>query len=238
MSSEYAIATFCYGERYYIQTNRLIDSFVNTIDPPNIIVVTDSPESIKKYDFVKVGDVKKYNPKYLRYETNYYSFDFSVKRFSVLAAFDYGYNNVILTDTDVVKNESLFSHESVLKTFQKNSIGGQVTYDFSSHVDTNSMLGRRFLHYEKRFNRYFDKSQLSEMPEDCIQFISLDDDKKMKFLKTWDECIKIKDSDGLPNVPAGNIDEMCFSALYNEMRCVNTSNKSVNLLLAKHEKWY
>jgi len=238
MGLPYAITTFCYGERYYNQTNRLIQSFVNFNETPEIFVVTDNPDAISKQDFVKVKNIGEYNPKYSTYNKDYYTFDFSVKRFSVSFAFENGYENVILTDTDAVRNEFTFNTTSIMNTFVGNSIGGQVVYNFSNEVNTNSMLGRRFLHYEKEFGIEFDKSLVNEMPEDCIQFISIPHEKKFKFMETWDKCIKIKDTQNLPNVPAGNIDEMCFAALYNGIGCVNTSNKSVNLLIAKHDKWY
>jgi hypothetical protein len=238
MISSFAISTFCFGERYYQQTNRMIKSFLSLENKPEIFIVTDSPESILIQDFVRIKHVNEYNQKYSSYNKDYYSFDFSVKRFSLLFAFESGYNNVILTDTDVLVNHQLFSTESVMRTFSNNSISGQVTYNFNDQIHTNSMLGRRFLKYEEVFGTKYDKKLLTQMPEDCIQFIHVDDDKKYKFIETWDECIKIKDGQGLPNIPAGNIDEMCFSALYNGIQCINSSDKSVNLLIAKHDKWY
>jgi hypothetical protein len=234
----FAIATFCFGERYYQQTNRLIESF-NTVDfKPQVFVVTDSVSSINKTEFVHVKDIREYDEKYTNYEKNYYGFDFSVKRFALSFAFENGFDKVILCDTDIVANETLFNENSVLNTFIENSIAGQTTYNFLHEVNTNSMLGRRFLHYEKKFGVEYDKSLLNFMPEDCIQFIWINEDKKMDFIKTWSECIFIKDQENLPNVPAGNIDEMCFSALFNQLTCENSSHKSVNLLLAKHDKWY
>lgn len=238
MSLPFAISTFCYGERYYQQTNRMIESFLYLEQKPEIFVVTDSPESITSQDFVRVKNVNEYNQKYSTYNKDYYTFDFSVKRFSLLFALESGYNNVILSDTDVVVNESLYSVDSFMRTFSENSISGQVTYNFKDQVNTNSMLGRRLIKYEEVFGVEYDKELLTEMPEDCIQFIHIDDEKKYKFMETWDKCIEIKDNQGLPNIPAGNIDEMCFSALYNGIKCVNSSNKSVNLLIAKHDKWY
>lgn len=238
MRLPFAISTFCYGERYYLQTNRLINSFLEVNEQPDIFVVTDSPCSISKHDFVKVKHINDYNKKYSSYSNDYYSFDFSVKRFSLLFAFESGYNNVILTDADIVVNEKLFSINSIMRIFSNNSISGQVTYDFQNEINTNSMLGRRLLKYEKFLNTTIDKQLLNEMVEDCIQFISIDDDKKFKFIDTWNTCIEIKDSQGLLNIPAGNIDEMCFSALYNDIKSVNSSNKSINLLIAKHDKWY
>lgn len=235
---DYAICTFCYGERYYQQTNRLIESFDLIEEKPEIFIVTDSPEKIIKRDFVKSKNVKEYDQKYSNYYDNYYDFDFSVKRFSLLYAFENGYDNVILTDTDVIPNYSLYNTESVMNTFVENAVGGQVTYSFKSEQETNSMLGDRFKHYENVFNVNFDKEMLNEMVEDCIQFISIKSDLKYKFIDTWNECIRIKDQDGLRNTPAGNIDEMCFSALYNGIKIVNTSDKSVNLLVAHHDKWY
>jgi len=234
----YSIATFCYGERYYQQTNRFIESLNTVSEKPQLFVVTDDVNTIKKESFVNVKDIREYNEKYFTYQKNYYDFDFSVKRFSVLFAFENGYNNVILTDTDVVVNENLFSYENIMNTFVENSIAGQTTYNFSEQLSTNSMLGIRFLHYEKKFNCFFDKNSLNEMVEDCIQYISINDEKKFKFIDTWNECISIKDNDGLMNIPAGNIDEMCFSACVNEINSINNSNKSINILIAKHEKWY
>jgi len=234
----YAIATFCYGERYYNQTNKLIESFDVLENCPDIFVVTDSPESIIKRQHVKVKNISEYNEKYNNYEKNYYDFDFSVKRFSVLFAFENGYNNVILTDTDAVLNQNLYTHESIMNCFVNNSIQGQVTYNFNNEHKTNSMLGRRFLVYENEFNVEYDKKTLDFMPEDCVQYISINDDLKFKFIDTWEKCIEIKDSKKLHNIPAGNIDEMCFSALYHGITVGNNSDKSINKLIPKHDKWY
>ena len=235
---KYSVATFCYGDRYYSQTNRMIDSFSKLVDPPQIFIVTDNPEAITKKSFVNVKHISDYNPKYSEYNKDYYTFDFSVKRFSLLFAFDAGYENVILTDTDVVINEEIFSNERILECFMSNTISGQVTYNFNNEISTNSMLGRRLLHYEKTFEVSLNKDELNEMVEDCIQFISIENNLKYKFIEMWDKCIKIKDSDSLLNIPAGNIDEMCFSALYNNIKVLNNSNKHINLLIPKHDKWY
>lgn len=235
---EYAISTFCYGERYYVQTNRMIESFDYMEVKPEIFIVTDNENALIKRDFVKVKNITEYNPKYTSYHKNYYGFDFSVKRFSLLYAFENGYENVILCDTDVVVNNTLFSHILINKSFDDNSIIGPVTYNFSNEHKTNSMLGRRLLHYEKKFNVEYDKSLLDFMPEDCIQYISIKGDLRFSFIDTWDKCIEIKDTDGLHNTPAGNIDEMCFSAFYNNIKVGNNANKSLNLLIAKHDKWY
>jgi hypothetical protein len=235
---EYAIATFCYGDRYYSQTNRMIESFNQLSDPPQIFIVTDNPDAITKKKFVNVKNISEYNSKYSEYNKDYYTFDFSVKRFSLLFAFDSGYNNVILTDTDVMVNQQIFSHERVMECFIPNSISGQVTYNFNNEIITNNMLGERLLRYEDVFKVSFNKEELTEMTEDCIQFISIESNLKYKFIEVWDKCIKIKDSESLPNIPAGNIDEMCFSALYNGIKVLNNSNKHINLLTPTHDKWY
>jgi hypothetical protein len=235
---EYAIATFCYGERYYNQTNRLIESFDYMETKPNIFIVTDSIDSIIDRDFVFKKNISDYNETYLKYNKDYYTFDFSVKRYSLLYAFDSGYNKVILTDTDAMVNSSIYKHETIIDSFIDNSISGQVTYNFNSEIRTNSELGKRFLHYEKKYGVNFDKKQLDFMPEDCIQFISIQDNLKYKFIQVWDECINIKNKDGLHNVPAGNIDEMSFAALVNGIQVTNNSHKSINLLTPKHDKWY
>jgi hypothetical protein len=200
--------------------------------------VTDNEDAILKRDFVNVKNITEFNSKYSTYNTNYYGFDFSVKRFSLLYAFQNGFENVILCDTDVVVNSSLYSHSLIKNSFVENSIVGPVTYNFTNEVNTNSMLGRRLTHYEKKFKVEYEKNQLNFMPEDCIQYISIKGDLRFLFLETWDECIKIKDGDSLHNTPAGNIDEMCFSAFYNNITVGNNANKSLNLLIAKHDKWY
>jgi len=135
-------------------------------------------------------------------------------------------------------NQQIFSHERVMECFIPNSISGQVTYNFNNEITTNSMLGERLLRYEDVFKVSFNKEELTEMTEDCIQFISIESNLKYKFLEVWDKCIKIKDSESLPNIPAGNIDEMCFSALYNGIKVLNNSNKHINLLTPTHDKWY
>jgi hypothetical protein len=239
MNLDYAISTFCYGERYYKQTNRLIESFEFLEIKPEIFIVTDSPESILKKENVHVKNVELYDESYLNYERdNYYSFDFSVKRFSLLFAFENGYEKVILTDTDAVANSSIYSHDTIRNTFMENCITGQVTYSFKDQIDTNSMLGRRFLHYENFYKVEFDKELLDQMVEDCIQFVSINNGNAMKFIDTWNELIKIKREDNLHNTPAGNIDEMCFAGLMNDIHNKNSSSKSVNALIAIHDKWY
>ena len=235
---EYAISTFCYGERYYDQTNRMIESFDYMEVKPQIFIVTDNVDALLKRDFVMVKHITEYNPKYATYHKNYYGFDFSVKRYSLLFAFENGYENVILTDTDVVVNNTLYSHTLIEKSFEDNTILGPVTYNFNHEVKTNSMLGRRLLHYEKKFEVEYEKNRLDFMPEDCIQYISIKGDLRYSFIDTWNKCIEIKDNDGLHNTPAGNIDEMCFSAFYNNIKVGNNANKSLNLLIAKHDKWY
>lgn len=235
---DYAIATFCYGERYHNQTNKMIESFDYMESKPLIFVVTDNVESITKREFVNTKSIADFNSKYLNFNTDYFTFDFSVKRFSLQYAFDNGYTDVILVDTDVQVNQGLYSHESIMQCFLPNTVAGQVTYNFNEQIKSNSELGKRFLYYESKFNVKYDKNQLDFMPEDCVQFISIEEDLKYKFLDTWNECIKIKDTENLRNVPAGNIDEMCFSALYNGLAVTNNSNKHYNLLIPKHDKWY
>jgi len=233
----YAIATFCYGERYYDQTNRMIESFKKIKDIPKIFVVTDKPESITKEDFVFVCHIKEYDEKYSTYSTNYYDFDFSVKRFSVKFALDNEFTKIILTDTDVIPNENIFTEKNILDCFIPNSISGQVTYLFEAEIESNSMLGERFKYYESIFGVDYNKKDMW-MPEDCIQFLDIEKEKFYSFLSTWDKCIEIKYSDNLRNTPAGNIDEMCFSAVHNKIELHNNSNKHINLLIPNHDKWY
>ena len=67
----YSIATFCYGERYYQQTNKFIDSLNTLIEKPQLFVVTDDVNAIKKESFVNVKDIREYNEKYFTYQKNF-----------------------------------------------------------------------------------------------------------------------------------------------------------------------
>lgn len=233
---KYVFATFCFGERYYKQTNRLIESLESKNNKNDLFVITDNENEIKKLPWVKVKNINEYNSSYLNYAKNYFDFDFSVKRYSLRFALENNNTKVILIDTDVIVGSN-FSEDKINTAFVDNSIVGPVVYEYQKEILTNSMLGERFNHYERVFGVNLNKKDLW-MPEDCIQFLDMKTDKFNKFLDTWDECIKIKYNNNLPNVPAGNIDEMCFSALLNDISVGNNSNKTVNILTANHDIWY
>lgn len=235
---KFCFATFCFGDRYYDQVNRFIGDISNSEYKPSLIVMTDNPDKINQEHFVTVFDIKDFNSEYSNYAKNYYDFDFSVKRFSVFAAFKLGYTNIILTDADMRVNYGLFNEKSIINSFRRNSIMGPVTYNFSEQINTNSELGNRLVEYERYFNISVDKDKLNFMPEDCIQYISIDEDKISHFLSSWDRCIEYKKSKPLRNIPAGNIDEMCFSALISGIEVGNNSDKSLNIIYAEHDKWY
>ena len=235
---KFTFATFCFGDRYYEQVNRFITDISLQNYKPNLVVITDNVDKIIKESFVNAVNVADYDGEYLKYENNYYDFDFSVKRFAVRASVDLGYEKVILVDADMRVNSSLFTEEKFLNSFDENTISGPVTYDFEEQINNNSELGRRLLHYENVFGFITDKNKLNIMPEDCIQYLSIEKEKFYKFLDVWDKCIEHKKQDGLRNIPAGNIDEMCFSALYNDIELGNNSNKSLNIIYAEHDKWY
>lgn len=233
---EYSLATFCFGERYHQQTNRLIESFEVLDEKPEIFVVTDSPDAITVKDYVRVKHVSEFNSKYSEFEKNYYDFDFSVKRYSLRFALENGFEKIILIDTDVVPG-TRFSESNLENCFVNNSIVGPVIYNFNNELQNGSELGKRFMYYEKKFNVTFDKSNLW-MPEDCIQFISIKKNSFESFLNVWDKLIEIKYENNLLNVPAGNIDEMCFSALLNGILLSNNDDKTLNVLTPQHEIWY
>ena len=235
---KFCFATFCFGDRYYEQVNRFIDDISSSKYQPSLVVLTDNEEKITKKDFVKTYNVKEFNSNYLDYQKNYYDFDFSVKRYAVRASVNLGFTKVILVDADMRVNLSLFNNENILNSFIENSVSGPVTYNFNEQIQTNSELGKRLLHYENVFDFVTDKEKLDIMPEDCIQYLDIEKEKFVKFLDTWDKCIEHKKTDGLRNIPAGNIDEMCFSALYNGIELRNNSNKSLNIIYAQHDKWY
>ena len=68
-----AIATFCYGERYHNQVNRMI-SEINSCDfKPTIVVVTDDVTKILDKPFVKTYDILEFNPEYKNYNNSYHS---------------------------------------------------------------------------------------------------------------------------------------------------------------------
>lgn len=236
--SKFAIATFAYSERYQKQVNRMISEIDSCDFKPTVVVVTDNLDNILDKPFVKKYDISQFNPEYKNYSDSYYTFDFSVKRYSLLAALNLGFTKIILSDADAVPNKSLFTEDYIMKGFVPNSIQGQVTYNFSKEIMTNSELGKRFLSYEKYFNVAYDKNQLDFMPEDCIQFIDIEVPKFYNFLRVWDECIKHKKTQNLPNVPAGNIDEMCFAGLYCGLTVGNNSDNCINALTPIHDKWY
>jgi len=235
---KFCFATFCFGERYYEQVNRFIEDISKSDFHASLIVMTDNPEMIKNECFVTTFNIKDFNPEYSNYANNYYDFDFSVKRYSVLAAFKLGFTNVILIDADMRVNYGLFNEENIINSFKPNYILGPVTYNFSEQINTNSELGNRLLEYERHFNISVDKEKLNFMPEDCIQYISIDEDKFSHFLSSWDRCISYKQTKPLRNIPAGNIDEMCFSSLINGIEVGNNSDKSLNIIYAQHDKWY
>lgn len=235
---KFCFATFCFGERYYEQVNRFIDDITKSDFHPSLIVITDKPEKIKNQCFVTTFNISDFNPNYSTYAENYYDFDFSVKRFAVFAAFKLGYTNIILTDADIRVNYGLFNENNIINSFRPNSILGPVTYNFSEQINTNSELGNRLVEYERYFNISVDKDKLNFMPEDCIQYISIDEDKITHFLSSWDRCIEYKKIKPLRNIPAGNIDEMCFSAIINGIEVGNNSDKCLNIVYAEHDKWY
>lgn len=238
MENNFCFATFCFGDRYYEQVNRFIDDISKSSFKPKLIVLTDNLDKIRNEDFVIKTNISNLNNDYINYNKNYFDFDFSVKRYSLKFAFDLGYKNIVLVDADVRVNYNLFNFQNISNSFEENSILGPVTYNFYEQMSTNSMLGLRLIEYEKEFNKNIDKDKLLFMPEDCIQFISINNELFDSFLKTWDDCINFKKQKPLRNVPAGNIDEMCFSALSNGIKVGNNSNKSLNIVYAQHDKWY
>lgn len=233
----FAVSTFCYGNRYYSQVNRMIESFLILDEKPNVFVVTDNPNAISKYNFVFTDHINNYNQKYTEYNTNYYDFDFSVKRFSLKFALDNGYTRIILSDADSVADSSRFNQNNIDKCFSENTVSGPVNFILEKEMTNNSMLGQRLKYYENQFGVSFDKTNML-VSEDCVQYFDISKESFNKFLDTWEECIKIKYTNNLPNIPAGNIDEITFSALYNNIKLNNNSEYAVNILTQYHDKWY
>jgi hypothetical protein len=235
--TEFALASFCYGERYIKQVNRLIESFKDTINVPEIFIVTDNPEGVIKEEFVRVKHIKEFKSDYIGSITSYYNFDFSIKKYSLQFALESGYTKIVLCDADIVKNQQKYSNESILKAFLTNTISGPVIYSYKEQQKTKSNLGNRFNYYCKQFNFNFSDDDII-MPEDCITFFDIEKEKFNAFLETWKKVSEIKYRDGLENVPAGNIDEICFAAAYNDIKLQNNSNLTHNCIYAIHDIWY
>ena len=104
---KFTFATFCFGDRYYEQVNRFITDISLQNYKPNLVVITDNVDKIIKESFVNAVNVADYDGEYLKYENNYYDFDFSVKRFAVRASVDLGYEKVILVDADMRDRKSV-----------------------------------------------------------------------------------------------------------------------------------
>lgn len=234
---DFAVATFCYGERYYNQVNRMLHSFLALDDKPQVFIVTDNPSAISKYNFVSIDHINNYDPKYTTYNLNYYDFDFSVKRFSLQFALNNEYTRIILADADSVADSSRFNQNNINMCFSENTVAGPVNFILENEMQNNSMLGQRLKYYENQFGVSFDKTNML-VSEDCVQYFDISNELFHKFLDTWNQCIKIKYSNNLPNIPAGNIDEITFSALYNNIKLKNNSNYAVNILTQYHDKWY
>jgi hypothetical protein len=230
------LSTFCFGERYRNQTNKLIESLQPFSDNILLFVVTDNEKEITSYPWVKVKNIKEYNPSYLNYKENYYDFDFSVKRYSLRFALENGHNKVALIDTDVLPG-TRFSIDEFNNCFLENYIVGPVIYNFEKEINSSSDLGKRFMWYENYFKVNLVKDNLW-MPEDCIQYIHIEKNKFKNFLDLWDKCIELKYENNLANVPAGNIDEMSFCASFNGIFLSNNFDKTLNVLTPKHEIWY
>jgi len=238
MSESYAICVGCYGERYYEQANRMISAFGEISDKPTIFIVTDDANRLKSANFVHTKNIADYDKSYCNYKSDYWNFDFSVRRYSLRFAFEQGFDNTILMDVDVLPNSSNYCHRQIEHCFQDNTISGPVTYNFTEKQNMKHNLGNRLKYYERKFGTNYDKALLNEMPEDCILFFSLNSNTKNKFMETWNECISIKNRDKLPNAPVANIDEICFSAIHCSINLANNSKRSRSLLFPKHDVWY
>ena len=233
---DFCFATFCFGDVYYTQTNRLIESFISkNINFIKIFVITDQPDKIRGEDFVYVKHINEYNEKYNSYEKNYYDFDFSVKRYSLKFALDNGFEKIALVDCDIVLTD-FYSEDEINNSFLKNCITGPICYELDS-CPKSSMLGERLKYYAKIFQSDISEETIKNscMPEDCILFFNVEKKTFEKFLDCWDYCIKTKYEHNLINIPAGNIDEICFSAY---KYGISTRNLACDSLIAIHDKWY
>ena len=229
----FCIATFGFGERYYNQINRLIESSKAFQDIPKIFVLTDKPEKIQTTENVEVVNISLYQDSYQFVENNYYIFDFSVKRWVVKHALLQNYNKIVLVDCDIIFNHS-WNCEMYEKYFVEDSISGQVVYDLNNAFDP---LGKRYEYYKQHFGMDFEPSLVNEVPEDCITLFNFKSKELgLEFIDCWSDCIEVKNEHSLGNAPAGNIDEIAFSAC--KLGIPMKYEYTYNLLVADHDKWY
>jgi hypothetical protein len=234
---KFCFATFVFGDRYYPVANRFIDDIIKSQFKPTLVVVTDRPDLIHQEDFVKTFDIRVLNKKYAYYATNYYGFDFSVERYAIKAALMLGYRKIVLTNAEM-RVDCCFREEEIMTCFKENSILGPSTFDFNKEVTSSSKLGLRLREYEKLFGVEIDKSKLMKMPEDCIEYFQLTTEKYAAFLTDWDCCIEYKYTKPLSNIPIGNIDEICFCAVKNDINLGNNVDSSCRVVHAQHDRWY
>lgn len=227
---DFCFTTMSFGERYYKQSERFILDRDKHCPEIKIIIITDNTDFFKKFNNVIAVNVGDYNPKYLNYETNYYKFDNSCRRFSILASIDSGFTNIVHIDNDnhFTKTWNLTSFKNL---FKKNVISSPLTYNYHSHRD----LGDKVLFYSKILNHNIEINEIKNLPEGCLNLMSFDtSDRALNFFKTWDECVKIRDEH--KKFANNNLEEIFFSGKINGMYFEHVQTHP--FFSPKHEIWY
>lgn len=238
MIRDFVFATFTFGNFYYSQTNRLIETslLINEKDRPKILIITDNCNAITKANHVICENIKIYEPKYKELSKKYQDFDFSIKRFSIYQALNHGYLNIVLVDNDIIFLPENYNSEIIKTFFEPNTISGPTVYfygnDFlnNNNISHGLYLGHRFKDYLYYFDGITDSSKYinMNMPEDCITYFSfLNIEQGFEYVNIWEQCRNYKYSAKLNVAPVGNIDEICYAAIKLNMRLeiAHTNNK-------------
>lgn len=227
---DFCFTTMSFGERYYIQSERFILDRDNNCPDVPIVIITDNTNFFKKFNNVVAINVGDYDEKYLNYQTNYYGFDNSCRRFEIPASLNLGFKNIVHIDNDnyFQKNWNTTSFRNLFKT---NCISSPIVYNYHSH----GKLGNRVLFYSNHFNFPINPTDIRNLPEGCINLMSFDSEERgYSFFKTWDECVKIRDTNKM--FENNNLQEVFFSGKMNGLTF--ESVRVYPFFSAKHDTWY
>lgn len=227
---DFCFSLMSFGDRYYKQSERFISDRDNHCPEIKIIVITDNINFFKKFDNVVAIDVSDYDSKYLTYETNYYKFDNSCRRFLIPASLELGFKKIVFIDND---NHFMSSWDtnSFNELFKMNVISSPIVYDYYTH----GKLGDKIIFYSKKFNHEINPNEIKNLPEGCINLLCFDTiERGENFFKTWDDCIKLRDEN--QKFTNNNLEEIYFSGKVNGMSFENA--KTHPYFIAKHNIWY
>ena len=227
---DFCFTTMSFGERYYKQSERFILDRDKYCPEITLIIITDNTEFFKRFKNVIAVNVGEYNKKYLSYQTNYYNFDNSCRRFSIPASLTHGFKNIVHLDNDNYFQKT-WSTSSFRNLFKTNVISAPIVYNYRSH----GKLGDRVLFYSKHFNFPINENNIRNLPEGCINLMSFDTEERgYNFYETWNECVKVRDENKI--FQNNNLEEVFFSGMKNGLSFEVV--RTYNFFSAKHDTWY